>query len=118
MARSVLVVDDSASFRSAASALLEARGYDVAGVAEDGAAGLEAAERLQPDAVLVDVSLPDMDGREVAAELARGRPKPTVVLVSTFGGAPPGGDAHPYLRKADLPSRRLLDLLGAPESGS
>ena len=80
MPRTVLVVDDSAAFRASARRLLEARGYEVVGVAADVASGLAKARELQPDCVLMDVNLPDGDGITAAAELDG----PAVVLVSTL----------------------------------
>ena len=65
----VLIVDDHPSFRSSAHALLEAEGYEIVGEAEDGESAIEAAERLHPDIVLLDVQLPDIDGFEVARRL-------------------------------------------------
>lgn len=66
----VLIVDDHAAFRALARELLNADGYDVVGEATDGRAGLDAAGSLQPDVVLLDVRLPDMDGFQVAGHLA------------------------------------------------
>ncbi len=86
MARSVLVVDDSAPFRATARALLEARGYRVVGAVADGGEALAAVEALRPDAVLLDISLPDTDGIAVAGRLS-GDGGPAVVLVSTLDPA-------------------------------
>jgi CheY-like chemotaxis protein len=83
MVRTVLVVDDHAGFRELARTLLEDGGYAVVGEARDGATALRAARALHPDAVLLDVHLPDMDGFAVAAALAREEPAPRVVLTST-----------------------------------
>ena len=83
MVRTVLVVDDHAGFRELARTLLEDGGYAVVGEAGDGATALRAARALHPDAVLLDVHLPDMDGFAVAAALAREEPAPRVVLTST-----------------------------------
>jgi DNA-binding NarL/FixJ family response regulator len=66
----VLIVDDHAAFRAGARALLEADGYDVVGEAPDGQRGLAAVETLNPDVVLLDVRLPDMDGFTIAGRLA------------------------------------------------
>lgn len=68
--RTVLIVDDHAPFRALARELLQGDGYDVVGEAADGRAGLVAAKSLQPDVVLLDVRLPDMDGFQVAGHLA------------------------------------------------
>jgi DNA-binding NarL/FixJ family response regulator len=123
MPRTVLVVDDSAPFRATARGLLEARGYDVVGDAADGAAGLAAARALRPDAVLLDVNLPDVDGMTVASQLDGGDGyAPAVVLVSTldaasFGSALESCGARGFVPKADLGSPRLIELLGPPDAG-
>jgi len=80
----VLIVDDQPVFRRAARALLEARGYTVAGEASCAAAALEAADRLAPDAVLLDVRLGDDSGHDVARALTARDPALAVVLVSVL----------------------------------
>ncbi len=82
MVRTVLIVDDHEEFRELARMLLEDGGYSVVGEAGDGATALAAARGLHPDAVLLDVHLPDMDGFAVAEALAREQPRPRVVLTS------------------------------------
>ena len=79
----VLIVDDSACFRRSARKLLEYRGYRVVGEADDVAAGLEAVERVRPDAVLLDVRLPDGSGLDLCELLTREDEAPAVLLVST-----------------------------------
>jgi two-component system nitrate/nitrite response regulator NarL len=82
MVKTVLVVDDHAGFRELARTLLEEGGYAVVGEVGDGLSALTATRRLRPDAVLLDVHLPDMDGFAVAAALALEHPPPRVVLTS------------------------------------
>ncbi|HEX5148094.1 MAG TPA: response regulator transcription factor [Candidatus Limnocylindrales bacterium] len=79
----ILIVDDHAAFRVQARALLVADGFSVIGEAVDGTSGLEAARTLRPDLVLVDIGLPDVEGFEVARELAVTGPPPFVVLTSS-----------------------------------
>lgn len=80
VAPTLLIVDDHAGFRTFARALLEAEGFDVVGEAADGASAVFAAELLDPQIVLLDIVLPDLDGFEVCARLterggaARGHP--------------------------------------------
>jgi DNA-binding NarL/FixJ family response regulator len=65
----VLIVDDHVAFRALARRVLQADGYDVIGEATTGQAGLDAAGSLQPDVILLDVRLPDMDGFQVVGHL-------------------------------------------------
>ena len=65
----VLIVDDHASFRRLARLLLVVAGFDVIGEATDAGCARELIERLRPDAVLLDVMLPDGSGVDVAREL-------------------------------------------------
>ena len=70
----VLIVDDQPLFRRVAREVLDARGYTVVGEASCAASALEAAERLGPDAVLLDVRLGDDSGYAVARALAELEP--------------------------------------------
>lgn len=120
IARSVLIVDDSTAFQGSARALLEARGYAIAGTAADGAGALEAVRALRPDAVLLDVNLPDMNGVDVAERLARDDATLAVVLVSTLevsalGRSVDACGARGFVAKSELASPRLVDLLGPPD---
>lgn len=81
--KTVLIVDDHAGFRVQARAVLESDGFVVIGEAEDGLSGLAAVRALQPDYVLLDVGLPDVEGFDVARELAIDGPPPLVVLTSS-----------------------------------
>jgi len=78
----VLIVDDQAAFRDMARRVLEWRGYLVAGEADCATAALDAAERLAPDAVLLDVGLGRSSGFEVASALKQACPGAAVLLVS------------------------------------
>lgn len=77
--RRVLVVDDEAAIRVAVSRALEAVGFRVE-EAEDGAAALTAARSRPPDAVILDLGLPGMNGIDVLAELRRTSKVPILVL--------------------------------------
>lgn len=75
-------MDDHAAFRAVARTLLESAGYVVAGEAADATEALAAVAAEAPDAVLLDVQLPDHDGFSVARMLmAQGGP--AVVLISS-----------------------------------
>jgi DNA-binding NarL/FixJ family response regulator len=75
----ILIIDDDPRFRTQAADVLAADGFVVIGEAVDGASGLEAAQALQPDFVLLDIGLPDIEGFEVARTLAVDGPPPWVV---------------------------------------
>jgi DNA-binding NarL/FixJ family response regulator len=83
MNTTILIIDDHAPFRVQARAILSADGFSVVGEAPDGTSGLHAARTLRPDLVLLDIGLPDVEGFEVARELAVDGPPPFVVLTSS-----------------------------------
>jgi CheY-like chemotaxis protein len=97
MAR-VLIADDSAAFRALAARLLRGVGHQVVGEAADGATALVLAERLAPDAVLLDVHLGADDGHAVARAL-RG---PRAIMVSSDPSAAAG-----VIAKDELAARVL-----------
>jgi DNA-binding NarL/FixJ family response regulator len=83
----VLLVDDDATFRRSAAALLAERGYEVVGEAGTVAEARTAVSRLRPDAVLLDVNLPDGNGVAFAAELTAERKALRILLTSTDSSA-------------------------------
>jgi DNA-binding NarL/FixJ family response regulator len=83
MQQTVLIVDDHEGFRRLARRMLAADGWTVVGEAVDGASAVDAAERLRPELVLLDLNLPDASGLEVAERLAGAPGAPAVVLTST-----------------------------------
>jgi DNA-binding NarL/FixJ family response regulator len=116
--QTILIVDDNASFRRQARAVLEADGLTVVGEAIDGASGLAEARRLRPDLVLLDVGLPDMEGFDVARELATHEPKPLVVLTSSrsaseYGPRLAGSPVLGFVPKDELSGAVILDLVAA-----
>jgi DNA-binding NarL/FixJ family response regulator len=113
---SVLIVDDHPSFRASARRVLEDAGYDVVGEAHDGRSALVAAGDLQPEVVLLDVQLPDVDGFEVAMRLVAEDDAPAVILTSSrdrgeFGGMITGSGARGFLPKGELSGPALAALL-------
>jgi len=71
---SVLIVDDAAAIRNAERVLLERRGYSVVGEADCAASALNYVKCLAPDAVLLDINLPDGNGFDLAPAFARSFP--------------------------------------------
>ena len=80
----VLVVDDEPALRRALAINLRARGYDVT-LAADGASALSAAAEHPPDAVVLDLGLPDMDGSAVIEGLRGWTSAPIIVLSARTG---------------------------------
>ena len=120
-ARRVLIIDDHAGFRSVARALLERRGFAVVAEADSVRSGLEAAQRVGPEAVLLDVRLSDGDGFDLCQTLTDGDPDLVVLLVST--DEPPIDPAHVvacgargYLLKSRLASADLARLLSSVQA--
>jgi two-component system nitrate/nitrite response regulator NarL len=118
MQRTVLIVDDYAAFRRLARKLLEAGGFKVVGEAADGASALALVAQLDPDLVLLDVLLPDLDGFAVASRLAAQPERPLVVLTSSreanelasqLENAPAAG----FIHKDDLSAAALMTVASA-----
>ena len=75
----ILIVDDEPSILATMGPLLRSRGYEVS-TAMSGRGALEAVERIEPDLVVLDLGLPDIDGVEVCRLLRDGRSTPIIVL--------------------------------------
>jgi DNA-binding NarL/FixJ family response regulator len=119
-ARSVLIVDDHASFRDAARLLLEGAGFEVVGESGDAAGALEAATRLHPTIVLLDIGLPDGNGFEVAEQLAQGDDPPAVILISSrevawYRRRLADSPARGFIAKGELSAGALEALVGGGE---
>jgi DNA-binding NarL/FixJ family response regulator len=117
MAERVLIVDDHAPFRALAREILLAEGFEVVGEAADARSALAACRLLHPTVVLLDVQLPDLDGFEVARQLAEDIQPPAVVLVSTRDSTAyrrrlAGSPARGFISKADLSGAAVTALVG------
>jgi DNA-binding NarL/FixJ family response regulator len=82
----VLVVEDHPVTAHGTRILLEQAGFQVLGVATSGAAGLELAERHQPDVVVLDLQLPDLSGVTVAQRMLQLQPRPSIVILTAQRG--------------------------------
>jgi NarL family two-component system response regulator LiaR len=78
----VLIADDHRLFRGSLRSLLEARGVEVVGETGDGRQAIELAHRLEPDVVLMDLSMPAMDGLTATRMLRSELPGVKVVVVT------------------------------------
>lgn len=86
----VLIIDDVPGVRRSIAGVLSRAGHQIE-EAGDGRAGLEAARRIQPDVVLVDMLMPELDGLETLEELRRARTGGKLIAMSG-GGALIGAD--------------------------
>jgi CheY-like chemotaxis protein len=77
----ILVIDDDAKDRDLIGAVLEERGYEVV-LAENGRTGLMSCHRHHPDAVVLDLRMPGIDGRSVLQQLRTLHPSLPVVVFS------------------------------------
>lgn len=103
----ILIVDDDARFRTLARALLEAAGYAVVAEAADAAAALTAVRREAPDAALVDVQLPDVDGLALARALAESNDGLRIILTSTDPALVPAAVLADSRASAFVPKDKL-----------
>jgi two-component system chemotaxis response regulator CheB len=89
----VLLADDDAPFLEVLSPLIERQpALAVVGTALDGLAAIELADELSPDAVVIDLHMPRLDGVSAVARLRRDHPSMCVIALT--------GDEHPALHKA------------------
>jgi DNA-binding NarL/FixJ family response regulator len=113
-----LVVDDSPSFLAAARSFLEQEGLTIAGVAATGSEALRKAQVLRPDVILLDISLGDESGFDVARLLAEdgGTGSATVILISThseadFADLIAESPAAGFVHKSDLSASAIAKVL-------
>jgi DNA-binding response OmpR family regulator len=79
--KTILVVEDEATIAEAVAARLRSEGFTVE-IAFDGPSGVDAATRLRPDLVVLDLMLPGLDGLEVCKQIQRERPVPVLMLTA------------------------------------
>ncbi|MDQ7848796.1 MAG: response regulator transcription factor [Armatimonadota bacterium] len=117
----VLLADDHPLFRDGVRSLLQARGVEVVGEAGDGEEAVEAALRLRPDVILMDISMPRMNGLEATRVIKARLPQVKIVMLTvsdedrTLFEAVKSG-AQGYLLK-NLQADEFFDLLSGLERG-
>lgn len=85
MAKTILICDDAAFMRMMIKDILTKNGYTVAGEAENGAKAVEKYTELKPDLVLMDITMPEMDGIQALKKIRELDPKASVIMCSAMG---------------------------------
>ena len=85
MAKNILVVDDAAFMRMMIKDILTKNGYNVAGEAENGARAVEQYSALKPDLVLMDITMPEMDGIQALKKIKGSDPNAKIIMCSAMG---------------------------------
>jgi DNA-binding NarL/FixJ family response regulator len=121
MANRILIVDDHPLTRDALASLLEQHGFAVVGQAPDGESAIEQARTLTPDIILLDLSMPGLDGLAALPQLRAAAPDCEVVVLTASGTednllAAIRGGAAGYLLKSE-PPERIVEFLHGVEQG-
>ncbi len=83
--KKVLIVDDAAFMRITLKTMLEKNGFEVVGEAANGAEGVKKYSELKPDAVTMDITMPELDGVSALREIKKIDPGAKVVMISAMG---------------------------------
>ncbi len=82
---SFLVVDDAIFMRTILKKMLEEAGYNVVGEAGNGNQAIEMAQRLQPDIITLDITMPEMDGIKAIEQILQVSPNSKIIMCSAMG---------------------------------
>jgi DNA-binding NarL/FixJ family response regulator len=117
MTARVLIVDDHPLTREALASLLSANGFEVVGQAAGGAEAVELAAELRPELVVLDLTMPEMDGLAALPRLREAAPEAEIVVLTASEDdanllAAIRGGAAGYLLKSEPPERIVSFLRG------
>jgi len=117
VAERILIVDDHPLTRGALAALLAQQGFEVVGEAASGEEAIAAADRLQPDLVLLDLTMPGMDGLTALPKIREEAPSSEVVVLTASDAeenllAAIRAGASGYLLKTEPPEQIAAFLRG------
>jgi len=85
MANGILIVDDAAFMRMMVKDILVKNGFQVLGEAENGAKAIEKYKELSPDLVIMDITMPEVDGIQAVKEIKKINPNAKIVMCSAMG---------------------------------
>ncbi|HTP67448.1 MAG TPA: response regulator [Dongiaceae bacterium] len=86
--KAVVIVDDNAILRRAVGNAFLENGFSACNEAENGKEGVEVIKKVKPDLVILDLSMPVMNGLEAASVLRKLFPKLPIILFSMYGSEP------------------------------
>lgn len=85
MAKNILICDDAAFMRMIIKDILTKNGYNIVGEAENGAKAVEKYAELKPDLVLMDITMPEMDGIEALKKIKAADANASIIMCSAMG---------------------------------
>ena len=85
MAKNILICDDAAFMRMMIKDILTKNGYTVCGEAENGLRAVEKYSELNPDLVLMDITMPEMDGIQALKKIKENDSSASVIMCSAMG---------------------------------
>ena len=85
MAKNILIVDDAAFMRMMIKDILTKNGYNVVGEAENGLKAIEKFTELTPDLVLMDITMPELNGIDALKSIKEKNPSASVIMCSAMG---------------------------------
>jgi two-component system chemotaxis response regulator CheY len=85
MGKSILIVDDAAFMRMMIKDILSKNGYTIVGEAENGKIAVDKYSETKPDLVLMDITMPEMDGIQALKAIKGSDPSATIIMCSAMG---------------------------------
>lgn len=85
MSKRILIVDDAAFMRMMIKDVLTKNGFEVVGEAENGLKAIEKYKELTPNLVIMDITMPEVDGIQAVKEIKKSDPNAKIVMCSAMG---------------------------------
>ena len=85
MAKNILICDDAAFMRMMIIDILTKNGYTIVGEAENGLKAVEKYNETKPDLVMMDITMPEMDGIQALKKIKSGDPSANIIMCSAMG---------------------------------
>lgn len=85
MAKGILIVDDASFMRMMIKDILTKNGFEVVGEAENGITAVEKYKELKPELVIMDITMPEMDGIQAVKEIKNMDPNSKIIMCSAMG---------------------------------